>query len=332
MSSPPLLTIERLTVGYRPPHPAHVVAQELQLHLFSGQLVCLLGPNGAGKSTLLRTLAGMHPPLAGDILLNGRSLPSLTASQRAAQLAVVLTEPPYANLSAYDLIAMGRYPYTGWLGRLSEQDRQAVVHAMEVTKTYSLANRWVGTLSDGERQKVMIARAVAQDTPLLILDEPTAHLDVPNRTSVFRLLLQLAQAYHKTVILSTHDLDMALLMADRLWLLHEGTIHEGLPEDLALSGKLATVFAHEGVMFDLHSGTFRAVRPEGTTVGLEGPMPEVFWTQRALERVGYTVIKASTEAPSVRVRDNPLRWIIHQSTTTEVYSLEELLRVLQHRD
>ena len=325
---PPLLTTEGLTVGYPTGQSPYVVAQALQLSLFNGQLICLLGPNGAGKSTLLRTLAGVQAPLAGSVQLGEHPLTSLSASQRATQLAVVLTEPPYANLTAYDLVAMGRYPYTGWLGRLSEHDRQAIAQALGVTQTHSLADRLVGTLSDGERQKVMIARAVAQDTPLLLLDEPTAHLDVRNRTAVFRLLQRLAQTYRKTVVLSTHDLDLALLMADYLWLLHERTMHTGVPEDLALKGTLATVFAHEDVRFDRHSGTFQVVRPEGPAVGLEGPAPEVFWTRRALERVGYTVVAASDKVPTVRVEATPSSWIVQQEGTAEVGSVEELLQLL----
>ena len=331
MASPPLLSTKQLAIGYATDQGERAVAQALQLDVPKGQLVCLLGPNGSGKSTLLRTLAGMQSPLSGTIQLAGQSLDSLTASQRATQLAVVLTEPASANLTTYDLVAMGRYPYTGWLGRLSEGDRHAVEHAMEVTHTQDFANRPVGTLSDGERQKVMIARAVAQDTPLLILDEPTAHLDISNRTAVLRLLHQLTQHYQKAVVLSTHALDLALLMADRLWLLHEGIVHTGVPEDLVLNGTIAKVFAYEGVIFDRHTGAFQVERPPGRPIGLEGPMPEVFWTRRALERVGYSVVAASPDILSVRVEtaSNAVRWVVTQAGhVSEAHGVETLLRVL----
>ena len=335
MVSSPLLTTEHLTIGYHTDRQARAVAQELRLSVPTRQLVCLLGPNGSGKSTLLRTLAGMQSPLSGTIQLAGHPLDSLTAAQRATQLAVVLTEPPNPHLTAYDLVAMGRYPYTGWLGRLSDRDRQAIEQALAVTGTQEFADRPVGTLSDGERQKVMIARAVAQDTPLLILDEPTAHLDVPNRMAVVRLLHQLTQQHRKAVVLSTHALDLALLMADRLWLLHDGAMHTGVPEDVVLDGTLATVFAHQGVMFDEYTGAFRVVRPAGRPIGLAGPMPLVFWTRRALERVGYSVVDVSPEIPSVYAvaASKPLRWIVKQGgSIAEVSTVEALLRKLRQGD
>ena len=325
-----LLATQQLSIGYGSDQQTYIVAGDLQLSVSRGQLVGILGPNGSGKSTLLRTLAGMQPPLSGHIQLSGQPLENLRAQQRATQLAVVLTEPAHANLTGWELVAMGRYPYTGWLGRLSGNDRQRVEQAMRVTNTLEFTNRPVASLSDGERQKVMIARAVAQDTPLMILDEPTAHLDVPNRTMVLQLLRQLAQQHQKAVLFSTHALDLALLMADRLWLMHEGRVHCGVPEDLVLSGLLERVFAHEGVAFDRHTGTFRVNRSLGRRVGLEGPMPEVFWTRRALERVGYTVVSASADILSVYVHaGQPLQWTIeYDGNTVEVDSVEAMLHEL----
>ena len=302
---------EQLIVGYSPGRRPHPVAEPLGLSASRGQLICLLGPNGCGKSTLLRTLAGMQPALAGRVLLNEKPLASLSPTQRATQLAVVLTEAPDAYLTTYDLVATGRYPYTGWLGRTSDEDRRAVIRALERTGTLDFAHRAVGTLSDGERQKVMIARAVAQDTPLLLLDEPTAHLDVPNRVAVLQLLRQLAHNYQKAVVLSTHALDLALLVADQLWLMHEGKLQCGVPEDLVLRGALASVFARQGVVFDQHTGTFGIPQTAGRPVRVDGALPEVFWTHRALERSGYTVVGASENAPLVRVLPgSPPRWVI----------------------
>ena len=321
-----LITTNELTVGYPGDRHSHPVASYLSLTVSSGELVCLLGPNGAGKSTLLRTLAGMQPPLSGGIQMNQRPLEQLSAAQRATQLSVVLTELPAANLTVYDLVAMGRYPYTGWLGRLSLADRQAITHAMTVTDITHFADRPVGTLSDGERQRVMIARAVAQDTPLLILDEPTAHLDVPNRTAVLQLLRTLAHEQQKAVLLSTHALDLALLMADRLWLMHEGQILTGVPEDLVLDGTLAKVFEQPGVSFDAHTGTFKIAREGGQDIGLAGEIPAVFWTRRALERTGYTVVSTSANVPSVHVSDQPPRWTIqYRGNSVEVDTIAAVL-------
>lgn len=326
----PLLAAEQLTVGYRRGQRIRRVAIRLQCQASPGQIIALLGPNGCGKSTLLRTLAGMQPPLEGRVLLNGHPLASLTAPERATQLAVVLTEAPDANLTVYDLVATGRYPYTGWFGRGSEQDEQAVNLALRQTSTQEFAHRPVGTLSDGERQKVMIARAVAQDTPLLILDEPTAHLDVPNRVAVLQLLLRLAHEHQKTVVLSTHALDLALLMADRLWLLQEGKLQSGVPEDMVLGGAVAAVFESEGIIFNRQTGTFTPPRAAGLPVRVEGSGLEVLWTQRALERSGYTVVADAGRTPAVRVVPGPpRRWIVESDAVPrDAPSIEALLALL----
>ncbi len=330
----PFLAAEQLTVGYRRGRQIHPVAERLAFDATPGQIIGLLGPNGCGKSTLLRTLAGMQPPLRGRVLLNGHPLTSLNPAQRATQLAVVLTEAPDANLTAYDLVATGRYPYTGWLGRMSAEDKQAVRQALQRTDTLGFARRPIGALSDGERQKVMIARAVAQDTPLLILDEPTAHLDVPNRVAVLQLLLRLAHEHQKTVLLSTHALDLALLMADQLWLMHRGQLQAGVPEDLVLRGELGAVFDSEGVTFDRHTGTFGVSRPAGHLVRLEGASLEGFWTRRALERTGYTVVTGRDEAPLVRVLAGPpVCWVVESGTsrweTDSIAMVLERLRTLK---
>ena len=314
MSSPlplPYLTAEQLTIGYRRGRHDHSVAERLAVSASPGQLIGLLGPNGCGKSTLLRTLAGMQPPLSGRVLVNGHVLTHLSPARRATHLAVVLSEATDANLSVYDLVATGRYPYTGWFGGMAADDERAVCQALEQTNTQHFVHRPIGSLSDGERQRVMIARAVAQDTPLLILDEPTAHLDVSNRVAVLRLLLRLAHEHQKTVLLSTHALDLALLMVDQLWLMHAGQLQAGVPEDLVLRGELQLMFEGEGVTFDRHTGTFGIARPTGRAVRLEGASPERFWTRRALERTGYAVVNGGQNVPLVRVlAGSPVRWVV----------------------
>lgn len=327
----PLLATQQLTIGYPRGQQIHPVAERLELSASPGQIIALLGPNGCGKSTLLRTLAGMQPPLAGQILLSGKPLINLSPMQRATQLAVVLTEAPDANLTAYDLVATGRYPYTGWFGQMSKEDERAVSRALEQTNTQPFAHRPIGTLSDGERQKVMIARAVAQDTPVLILDEPTAHLDVPNRIAVLQLLHRLAHEHQKLVLLSTHAVDLALRMADQLWLLHEGQLLSGLPEDLVLSGAVATVFERQGIVFDQHTGTFGIPRPTGQPVRLEAVGLAGLWTHRALERSGYTVVTNCDDAPLVQVlAGSPTRWIVEAGASqSKKNSLESVLEHLK---
>jgi iron complex transport system ATP-binding protein len=289
-SAAPILTAESLTVGYAlRKAPPRLVAGPLHLTLWPGELVCLLGPNGAGKSTLLRTLAGVQAPLSGHLAVGGQPLASLPPEARARQLSVVLTERIEAtHLTVQELVNLGRHPHTGWLGGLSAHDHAQVQAALAATGTAQFAHRPVGELSDGERQKVLLARALAQDTPLILLDEPTAHLDLPNRVALLRLLHELARTLGKAILLSTHELDLALQAADRVWLLPAtGELLAGPPEDLVLSGAFAAAFQREGLAFDIATGTFELHAPTGPAVQLLGDGPAAFWTRRALLRAGF---------------------------------------------
>jgi iron complex transport system ATP-binding protein len=240
--------------------------------LNAGELVCLLGPNGAGKSTLLRTLAALQPPLAGRVLLDGADLHAMPARERARRLSVVLTDRiQVGQLTAYTLFGLGRYPHTNWSGRLTEADHAVIRRALAATGATDLAARPVGDLSDGERQKVLIARALAQEPRLMVLDEITAFLDLPRRVEVMRLLGRLARTTENAVLLATHDLDLALRSADRIWLLPRGgPLQVGAPEDLILSGAFESVFATEGVAFDRADGSFRLHRAYHSVVTLVG--------------------------------------------------------------
>ena len=286
----PLLTAEDLAIGYfgakKTPRP---VATSLHLALWPGELVCLLGPNGAGKSTLLRTLAGLQPPLGGRLDLGSTPLATLSPGERARQLSIVLTERvEVGGLTALELVRLGRHPHTGWLGSLTDHDEAQVRAALAATGTAAFAQRPVGELSDGERQKVLLARALAQDTPVVVLDEPTAHLDLPNRVALMRLLHRLARQTGKGILLSTHELDLALQAADRVWLLPaDGALRTGTPEDLVLSGAFAAAFVGEGLAFDAATGTFALHAPTGPAVQLVGEGAAAFWTRRALEREGF---------------------------------------------
>lgn len=210
-----------LSVGYG--HRA--VLSDISLTLAQGTLTCLIGPNGAGKSTLLRTLAGYQPPMAGRMLIGGLNLQTLTMGERAQVVSVVLTDRIDAvALSVTEIVAMGRAPYTGLLGTTTAADRLMVAQALEMVGISHLATRRIGTLSDGERQKVMVARALAQHTPVILLDEPTAFLDFTSKVALMRLLSHLAATQAKTILMSTHDLEIAAAMADNLIEIHEHTI------------------------------------------------------------------------------------------------------------
>ena len=207
------ITTNRLTVGYR----GHRVVEDISLSLPCGRLVCLLGPNGAGKSTLLRTLCGFQPPIAGTVTISGSDITTMSAAEVARLVSVVLTDrPPTPSLTAAEMVGMGRAPYTGFWGRLSDDDRRLISEAMQTVGVDSLATRRMGQLSDGERQKVMIAKALAQHTPVIVLDEPTAFLDYPSKVAVMKTLARLAHDEGKTILMSTHDLELAAQLGDEL--------------------------------------------------------------------------------------------------------------------
>ena len=201
----PFLETKNLSIGYRSKNSERLISKDLNLQLASGQLVCLLGSNGSGKSTLMRTIAGLQPALEGSVFISQKLLSDLKPSELAQKLSLVLTERIEAgNLTAQEVITLGRTPYTGWLGTLSYEDHSKIDEAIALANVESLVSRKMHQLSDGERQKVMLARALAQDTELILLDEPTAHLDLPNRVEMMRLLHTLAKQTGKAILLSTH--------------------------------------------------------------------------------------------------------------------------------
>ena len=251
--------LRNLTTGYRTKKGDRVVSREITASLQAGELTCLLGPNGAGKSTLLRTLAAFQPPMSGTIRLDGRSLDDYSSQELAMRIGVVLTErPDIKGMRVRDMVGMGRSPYTGFWGGLKADDEAAVDEAVKQVGIEALQRRPMDTLSDGERQKVMIAKALAQQTPIIFLDEPTAFLDYPSKVEMLLLLRRLASSMQKTVFLSTHDIELAMQTADRLWLMgrESDELVIGTPRELATNGALARFFSGPGISFDASSLRF----------------------------------------------------------------------------
>ena len=244
-----------LKTGYRLQRRDIVLSANLEATLTTGELTCLLGPNGAGKSTLLRTMARFQPALDGEVQLFGQPLESYTAEKLARRVGVVLTDKlPSSSLRAEELVSMGRMPYTGFWGTLTADDRQAVDEALDMVGMTAFRRRRLATLSDGEQQKLMIAKALAQQTPVILLDEPVAFLDFPSKVEILTLLRRLAREQGKAILLSIHDLELALQTADRLWLLDsEGHLSQGTPKELAQNGSLDFFFKGHGLEFDKHT-------------------------------------------------------------------------------
>lgn len=326
------LVLHDLSVGYyRPGEDALSVVNHVDETLHGGEFVCLIGPNGAGKSTLLRTIAGMQPALAGRVTLMGQDLHHMRADERARHLSVVLTQKMDVGLfTGYALVALGRQPYTGWLGTLSPKDHHVVQRAIYQVGADDLANCRFNEMSDGERQKILIARALAQEPDVMILDEPTAYLDLPRRVETMNLLRNLAHDSGCTVLVSTHELDLALRWADRIWLLpYGGAMQVGIPEDLVLNGAFEGAFQSEGVKFDRTTGTFGMGRQVSTrTVVLHGDGTHYFWTRRALERAGFHVETGQRPGlPVVHVGSTrePVWWLHDGNQEVQCTSIDQII-------
>lgn len=275
-----LLTTRNLSIGYAAAQP---LFSALNLSLVAGELVCFMGPNGIGKSTLIKTLAGLQQPLQGTIAIGS------TSTETEKKLSVVLTDRITAtNMTVKELVAYGRYPYMNWSAKLTKQDEEAMEQAIALTRIHPLADKQIGQLSDGQMQMVMIARALAQQTPLLLLDEPTAHLDLNNRVEIMNLLRELAHTTGKGILIATHELDLALQTADRIWLTgKEQNLLTGIPEDLVLDGSFDEIFRFKG--FDLKTGKVFHKPWRGVSIKVEGSGYELLWTKNALERNGYSI-------------------------------------------
>ncbi len=296
-----ILELRDLVTGYGRPPRGRRVAGPLSALLRTGRMTALLGCNGAGKSTLLRTLARLQPPLSGRILLEEAPLEGLEEEELARIRAMVLPDreaPP--GMPARDLVALGRHPRTNRWGSLSAADREAIDGALEALDIPHLADRPMGELSDGERQRVFIARALAQEPRLLLLDEPTAFLDLPHRVEVIRLLRSLCRTRGTTVLAALHDVPAALRWADRLWLLdREGNLFEGTPEDLILSGRLGDLFSLPDLRFDPLRGIHEALdEPLRGTIRLEGTGRARECASLLLRRQSLREIPEEGDAPS----------------------------------
>ena len=282
------IRLRDLSIGYPDKHNTKRVAEHLNASIHSGELTCLLGTNGVGKSTLLRTLSAFQPPLGGTIDLLDRPLSTYDDRQLATVIGVVLTEKSdIRNMTVEELVGLGRSPYTGFWGTLKESDRQIVHEAIARVRIEPLTQRMVHTLSDGERQKVMIAKALAQETPIIFLDEPTAFLDFPSKVEVMQLLHNLTHTLQKTGFMSTHDLELALQIADKIWLMDRTNgIAIGTPEDLSLEGKLSSFFSRKGITYDTETGFFRIDTDYRREIHLRGHGSRYAMVRKALQRNG----------------------------------------------
>jgi len=315
-----MLYTENLTIGYK----NLIIQKDLNLNVSAGKLICLVGINGCGKSTLLRTLAGLQPAIEGKVFIDKKDISKLTDYERSTLFSLVLTDKiEVENLSVFELVALGRYPYTDWNGTLSENDNKAVENALNQVNLRHKKDSMLSAVSDGEKQRAVIAKALAQDTPLVLLDEPTSHLDLPNRIEIMMLLRRLSVNTKKSFILSTHELDLAVQMSDFLWLMDKNETTAGVPEDLMLSQKFQKSFENQNFNFDSEDGHYKIMQPIGDLkVAIEGENEQAKWLKRAFIRCG--IVEDKNSKIIVKIVDN--QFVINDFKTN---SIEELLKSLE---
>lgn len=246
-----------LDIGYATNGKSITVQKELSIALASNQLIALIGENGVGKSTFIKTLCRLQPALKGTITINSKPITEFTPTELAQHISVVLTDViPNSNLSCYELIALGRQPYTNWMDTLSEIDKTAIDNAIQLTQTQDLMHKKHHELSDGQLQRVLIARSLAQDTPIIILDEPTTHLDLSHKVSLLKLLKKLSHQTQKCILYSTHDIDLAIQLADEILVFTPNKIHKNTPKNLISQGVFDRLFDNPDIIFNREKETF----------------------------------------------------------------------------
>ncbi len=295
-----VLNAQHIDIGYLKGKTVQkLVHSDISFTLKSGELTSLIGPNGAGKSTLIRTISGSQPVISGSITINGKEINQYKRADLSRLISLVLTDRGYIDsLRVREVVALGRHPYTGFFGRLTSEDESIINRAMRDTGIYEKKDSFVSDLSDGEKQKTMIAKALTQESDIIILDEPTSFLDIISRIEINNLLRKLAKENNKTILLSTHDLEQALISSDKLLLLSkENGITEGVPEDLIFNGQLDKLFPHETINFDLKAGSFVMCNNNTKTIFISGNDSLSHWVENMIRRYGF--IRSSDNSNSV---------------------------------
>jgi iron complex transport system ATP-binding protein len=317
------ISTQNLSVGYNYKKRKYLVQNNLDIVLRKGELACLIGPNGSGKSTLLRSLSGLQNTLGGDIFIQEKNLNKLSRHEISQLIALVLTDRiNIENASVRDIVSLGRQPYTNWWGKISDEDNAKIFESIKMVHLEQKMDHFMHELSDGERQRVMIAKALAQDTDIIMLDEPTAHLDLPNRVEIMLLLHRLAHRTKKAILLSTHELDLALQAADKIWLMdNQKGIISGIPEDLVLNGSFNKVFQNEHYTFNAANGNFSMNYPLQKEAAVFGEKTRLYWTLRALARIGYRAVPDA----AIQIEVTDTAWKIEEK---EFQNVENLLKYL----
>lgn len=335
-----ILSGQHLTVGYQSAGEKNILLDNISLKAEKNELISLIGLNGSGKSTLLRSILKLENLLGGEIFLFQKKIEEYSSAELARKVAFVSTDwMENLNMKVHELVALGRYPYTNIFGVLADYDRKMIQDAIQRMKLEKLANKKIAEISDGEKQRAMIARAIAQDTDLILLDEPTAFLDILNKYEIVSYLRKLCNE-GKTIIISSHDFHLASRFSDRYWLIDNINLIDGMPEDLILEGAFQNAFTSPNLIFDFNTGDFMSAEIPVQKIGLRFPdalNKYVFWTRRALERNGYASVDyAENTNPCITImkEKGQIIWNLHYENENllfkSLFALIKTLKKLSH--
>lgn len=328
-----IIALDNAAIGYKGKSSSvHIVKSGISVYALKGELVAVIGGNGVGKSTLLKTISGFQSPVSGEVLIMGKAVNTYPEKELALIMSFVSTEIiRVPNLSVFDLVSLGRYPYTNWFGSMLAEDRRIVEEAIIAVGLQGYENRMVNCISDGERQKAMIAKALAQDTDVIVLDEPTAFLDLSNKYEIVHILHRLASEKGKTILFSTHDLTTAIAESDRIWLMLDESVDQGAPEDLILNGNFDAIFHNEHLFFDQEKGDFRIRKQMKRRAAVTGEGIALNWTIKALERNGFEVINPALHSEHneiMRIDVSYPAWTVKRES--EVLKFSSLLTLCRY--
>ncbi len=323
----PILRAQNLSVGYK-----SALLADQSFDIFPGDFICLMGPNGQGKTTLFKTLFAQQPALNGQVLLSGKNIADYSAKEKSRLMSFVFANSKVDPLlTVEDILMLSRFPHQNLLNSFSSQDQRIVEEVLEVTQLRKLRKQKLGELSDGQRQLAFIARALAQDTAVIFLDEPTNFLDVSHRLEVMRLLRKLAIEKKKAIVFSSHDFELALSSAHWLWVIHQGKLKKGVPEDFILSEMISDIFPDDHLVFDQWRGVFKENKKisQKLSVSLGDHAALTFhWTKHLLSKMGIELYETSSEFADLIVENK--KWILKKDThSLSLNTLEELLNSLK---
>lgn len=329
-NNPEILEIDHLEIGFSAGRRTKLLSKPLTASASKGELIAVIGRNGIGKSTLLRTIMGLQNSLGGKVILNNINISEISANELAREIGYISTEVVrVSNMKVYDLVALGRFPHTNWIGKLDKESLSAIRNALIKTGMESFSDRYVSELSDGERQRSMIARVLAQDTKIMVMDEPTAFLDIAGKYEIINLLLNLTRE-GKIIIFSTHDFSIALNLTDKIWLLTSEYLLEGAPEDLMLRGAFNHLFESSVVGFNSEDGSFSFRNQSRGMIWVEGEGMLKTWTDKAVSRAGYSISETKSLPYLMIPSGTNKKWkLIRDNSSTEFNSLYDLVACLR---